>query len=114
MTRFTDRVRDHSLLTFPWTHPLPSRGGPWSPSWAVDHLTNCSGARGCQAETTSPIRQTTGPFTGRGPDDGRGEAYERPPQNQQLLDQGPQPAPRSMVPLTARQMGRGQLRQLFN
>uniref|UniRef100_M1DTZ2 Uncharacterized protein n=1 Tax=Solanum tuberosum TaxID=4113 RepID=M1DTZ2_SOLTU len=46
------------------------QSGPQSPSRAMDHLTDRTGTRGSQAESIKPRRQTTRPFTGRGPDDG--------------------------------------------
>ncbi|WMV24304.1 hypothetical protein MTR67_017689 [Solanum verrucosum] len=51
------------------SHP-PSIGGPRDLSRAVDHLMGHTGARGSQTYFTSPKCQITGPFTGRGPDDG--------------------------------------------
>uniref|UniRef100_M1E0H2 Uncharacterized protein n=1 Tax=Solanum tuberosum TaxID=4113 RepID=M1E0H2_SOLTU len=68
---FTDRERDYGPSTCPWFTAFSSRGGPQSPSRAVDHLMSRGKDRGSQAEFTRPIRQTTGPFMGRGPDDGQ-------------------------------------------
>ncbi|WMV08187.1 hypothetical protein MTR67_001572 [Solanum verrucosum] len=49
-----------------------STAGPRDPSRAVDHLTGRNGVRGNQEKFTRTRHQTTGPFTGRGPDDGPG------------------------------------------
>ncbi|KAH0723877.1 hypothetical protein KY290_005311 [Solanum tuberosum] len=67
--RFTERERDYGSSTCPWFTAFSSRGGPQRPSRAVDHLMSRGKDRESQAEFTRPMRQTTGPFMGRGPND---------------------------------------------
>uniref|UniRef100_M1DW32 Uncharacterized protein n=1 Tax=Solanum tuberosum TaxID=4113 RepID=M1DW32_SOLTU len=82
-----NHVRVHGLCEGPRSVDLPMNSKPFPQRWttrplrAMDHLMDRAGSHGSQAESTRSRRQTTGPFTGRGPDDGPWWCLWKPFQN---------------------------------